>query len=538
MFTRNLLLTLTAPALLFASCSTVPSHNKHTPPLVQAAADLKYARRSTLPAETRAVFYLNAASLANSQFSQDKTEPKALAIYNSAAGELTNLLRNANGGELWNHPLALAASGTNYQLRFAQQTTKGTWAPSYFTDFKLSNKIRCGRLRHHFVEGGVGGTLVGIHKTPTAVILGQRPPFEPKLGLVAPVTATIDFRANIATLTLRDPATVKTARIQGKPKPLAADLSAPIAFHPAGNELWTGIMGLMQVEKYMSHSGLYMLEPYDPNRIPVILVHGLISTPQMWVNVVNELQVDPKLRGRYQFWVFGYPTGYPPSYSALLCRQELAKIQKLYPMPHGCIMVGHSMGGLVSRMQATTSDRALWDASFRDKADRYYAKLPADHLIKQSLIFKANPQVKKIVFICTPHRGSEMAVGTLGAIGRSLVKLPTAMVSTLKQSVIDVLQMPNGKLFLPNSITGLSPKSPSLIAMDKLPINAPYYSIIGDRGRGDTPNSSDGVVPYWSSHLVAAHSEQIVPGPHGSYELPQTVDGLKQILADHLKSIK
>jgi len=107
---------------------------------------------------------------------------------------------------------------------------------------------------------------------------------------------------------------------------------------------------------------------------------------------------------------------------------------------------------------------------------------------------------------------------------------------TLQKSIMDVLQMPDGKLLIPNSITGLSPKSPTLIAMDKLPISAPYYSIIGDRGRGDTPNSSDGVVPYWSSHLASARTERIVPGPHGSYDRPETIETLKQILGDHLKT--
>ena len=67
-------------------------------------------------------------------------------------------------------------------------------------------------------------------------------------------------------------------------------------------------------------------------------------------------------------------------------------------------------------------------------------------------------------------------------------------------------------------------------AADTLPITAPYHSIIGDRGRGDSPNSSDGVVPYWSSHLEGARSELIVPDPHGSYALPQTVADLKRIL--------
>lgn len=533
--TRHLLLPLLA--LLLASCSTVPHIDKHAPPLVQASASLRYARRSTLPTTTRAALYLDAAALANAQMSPDTAAPKARAIYNCASAELTTLLREADGGRLWNRPLVLTEGGTHYQLHFAPRKHKGDWSPAYFTDFKLSRKINCKRLHHRFQENGLGGTLVGIHKTPTP-FLGQHAPFEPKPGLVAPVTATLDFHGSDAALTLSDPATAKTVRLQGRDQPLAADFSAPIAFHPAGNELWQGLMGLMQVEKYMRHAGLYMIEPYDPNRIPVILVHGLISTPQMWVNVINELEADPQLRGRYQFWVYGYPTGNPPAYSALLCREELKKIEKLHPMPHGCIMVGHSMGGLVSRMQATTTGRVLWDANFGAKADRIYARLPASNPIKQALIFQADPHVKKVVFICAPHRGSEMALGSIGALGRKLITLPTSFVVTLQQSIMDVLQMPDGKMLIPNSITGLSPKSPTLIAMDKLPINAPYYSIIGDRGRGDTPNSSDGVVPYWSSHLANARTERIVPGPHGSYDRPETIETLKQILGEHLKTIQ
>jgi hypothetical protein len=85
-----------------------------------------------------------------------------------------------------------------------------------------------------------------------------------------------------------------------------------------------------------------------------------------------------------------------------------------------------------------------------------------------------------------------------------------------------------------SSVYRLSPNNPLYAAMDRIPIQVPYHSIIGDRGKGDTPNSSDGVVQYWSSHLEGAQSELIVPGPHGSYSLPQTIAELKRILKLHL----
>jgi hypothetical protein len=94
-----------------------------------------------------------------------------------------------------------------------------------------------------------------------------------------------------------------------------------------------------------------------------------------------------------------------------------------------------------------------------------------------------------------------------------------------------------GLKHMPTGINGLSPRSPVLRGLDTLPIHAPYNTIVGDRGRGDTPNSSDGVVAYWSSHLTGAQSELIVPGPHGSYALPQTVSELKRILRLNLAAV-
>jgi len=96
-------------------------------------------------------------------------------------------------------------------------------------------------------------------------------------------------------------------------------------------------MGAINVGHYMDLTGLYTLEPYDPDRIPIVFVHGLISTARMWRNVVNELEFDPVLRARYQCWVFNYPTGNPLLYSALRCREELTKAEKLYGLPHGFV---------------------------------------------------------------------------------------------------------------------------------------------------------------------------------------------------------
>jgi pimeloyl-ACP methyl ester carboxylesterase len=281
---------------------------------------------------------------------------------------------------------------------------------------------------------------------------------------------------------------------------------------------------------YTERAGLYMLEPYDPDQIPVVFIHGLLSIPQMWRPTIDAIQSDPELRGRFQFWVFAYPTGDPIILSALRLRESLARVYQLYPRTKGMILVGHSMGGLVARLQSVKSERVLWDGVFGDDADRLYATLPADSLAKEALIFDSNPRVKRLVFICVPHRGSNLATSWVGSIGISLIRLPSAIIGRAELIILGPVLKSIGYKRLPTGINGLSPRSPLLHSLDTVPITAPYYSIIGDRGRGDSPNSSDGVVPYWSSHLAGAQSELIVPGPHGSFALPQTIAELERIL--------
>jgi hypothetical protein len=104
----------------------------------------------------------------------------------------------------------------------------------------------------------------------------------------------------------------------------------------------------------------------------------------------------------------------------------------------------------------------------------------------------------------------------------------------IPETIANALNLKDRRTIVPTSIQGLSPNSPLLHALDRLPIQAVHHSIIGDRGRGDTPNSSDGVVPYSSSHLVSAQSEKIVPTGHDAMDNPQAVEEIRRILLVNL----
>ncbi|MFL6589966.1 MAG: esterase/lipase family protein [Chthoniobacterales bacterium] len=506
---------------LFTNCATEPGIHSSA----ATAASLREARSANVPVETRVTDYLEAASLSLPNIASDSE------TYNSAAAELTILLRSGDGGRLWNRPLALTANNKTYHLHL-QPAEHGVWRPDYFTSFEDTRKMSRRLVDAKNVQPGVGGSLVGVR------LMTPREPFAAPKGMIGPVTATLDFHGTDATLALHDPATISTAKIGRISRPLAADFTASIGyFHPSASPLLMGLRGVLGIGDRIDKAGLYFLEPYDRDRIPVVFVHGLASTPFTWMETINALQINPRIREHYQFWVFAYPTGNPILYSALTLREELARADKLYPGHRPYVLVGHSMGGMISRMQAINVTRSAWEADFGDTAKSIFARNSSTSPVERAMIFQANLRIARLVFVCTPHKGSKLAVGGLGRWAISLIRLPFTIAKTITDSITtEELHALTGGDRLPTSVAGLSPNNPALKVVNRIPIKVPFHSIIGDKGRGDSPNSTDGVVPYWSSHVDGAKSECIVPGPHSSCELPQTIAELDRILMLHLKS--
>jgi hypothetical protein len=496
-----------------------------------AVISLKQADSKSLTTEQRAALYIEAARDAAALLDSSGSAETARTIYNQAATDLTVLLRSSDNGRMWNRPLALESRGKTYLLRFAPKSADGIYQPDWFASFVAADDVDMDSVENRHRQDGVGGALVGIHETT------PREPFSTKIGVTTPVTATLDFKGLDVTLSLLDPTVITKARIAAKERTLDADFSAPLAQYPQASELWKGLMGAIHADKNMNTTGLFELQPYDPDRIPLVFVHGLVSTPRMWRNVINELETDPVLRRRYQCLVFSYPTGNPPAYSAMRLRDELHRFRKLHPNSKDMVLVGHSMGGLLSRMQVTDIDRDAWDVIGKDKANQFFKNVKPGDLIDRCATFQANPHIGRAIFICAPQRGSKMAVGTLGELAIRLISLPGDIVSSATTTLGSSLSLITGNSGrMPTSIDGLAPGNPLYKILDSQPIKVPHHSIIGDRGKGDTPNSSDGVVEYWSSHLKSAKSEKIVPGPHGACEMPETLDELRRILHLHLKS--
>ena len=381
---------------------------------------------------------------------------------------------------------------------------------------------------------GVGAPLVAVSSYAG---LGHAE-FRKKIPL-RNLTVILRFDGNTATLDLIDPYQQETVNFAGRSRNLAADYSAAIMLAMSKARVdKLGIRRLLWPSMYNDTVHLNFLQPYDPRRIPVLMVHGLDSTPATFAPMYFKLLEDPVIRERYQFWVFSYPSGYPYPYSASLLRRELDHVANEFPDHQDMVIIGHSMGTLISRLMATDAEDRIWRNVFGKPVEQTPVSGPSRDYLEKSLVFRAHPKIRRAIFISGPHRGSELAEDWIGRLFARLVRLPGTMADirdVLIASTID----PAAKHLTesPNSIDTLSPDNYFVIEINKIPVvpKVPYHSIMGDRGKGDTPNSSDGVVPYWSSHLEGAVSEKIVPSGHGAHANPQGIEEVQRILLLHLE---
>ena len=379
---------------------------------------------------------------------------------------------------------------------------------------------------------GIGAPLLAEVDTP---LENARAQFLVSDKIYYGITAVLEFQGDEARLVLKDPLASDTVSIGGRSYPMAADYTIGIAALLAKDKPQRlGFIRMIRPGNYADTARLVRLQPYDPNKIPVLLTHGLQDTPATWAPLLNQLRSDPVINQHYQFWVFSYPSGYPYPYSAELLREELDRIDKTYPDHKRIVLIGHSMGGLVTRLMVTDSGMTFWDRYFGKPPEQVPMNAKDKQLVESVLIFRPRSNVSRVIFCSTPHRGAGLATNWVGRLGIALTRLPVNLLSlgvTAAKYVVtpgDSARKPR----FPTSIDTLSPKNPFVQTMNTLPIanQVPYHSVIGDRGRGDTPNSSDGVVPYWSSHLDGAQSEKIVPSGHGSHQNIQGMEEIHRIL--------
>jgi pimeloyl-ACP methyl ester carboxylesterase len=484
--------------------------------------------------------YLGAVESATVELRRKTRDELAARDYNFALSRAFSVIREARL-DPWTAPLRVPASQTSEYVLSARPFPYRPWKPKNF-DFIPADELDVrGRLIvSRVTRAGIGAPLVAVQKTEIAAV--RQPFLLPRIYGAA--TAVAHFTARRCEIEFLVPTASETVTIAGRTLPASADFTAPLAFglsreHPEKS----GAAAMLNPERFADRARLIQIQPYNPEKIPVVFVHGLQATPVTWAPMITALWADPVLRRKYQAWVFNYPSGYPVPYSALLLRRQLGVLDKAMPRHRRIVLVGHSMGGILSRLMISDSGGdKIWRYFFGRSPAQTQMSAHVRATLTEALIFKPRSDVARVIFISTPHRGSEIAQGPIGRLAAGMihnsaeaVKLgPEVLQASIVQDDPGVMKLKR----MPNSIDTLAPNDPFVKIVNTLPLakGVPYHSIIGDRGRGDTPNSSDGVVPYWSSHIGGAKSEKIVPSGHGANQNPEAITEVIRILKEHTKN--
>ena len=350
-------------------------------------------------------------------------------------------------------------------------------------------------------------------------------------------------------MTAYDPYKYETAEIAGKTYPLAANFSAPYGLWLAQNNLGkSAYLSLIDRDERLTMPHLYMLEPYNPNKKVIVLIHGLASSPEAWIRLTNDVMGDPVLREHYQVWQVFYSTNMPILESRFqiyaVIQQAFSQVDNKASAKKDAVLIGHSMGGIIARL--LVSDADLTSAAIKLLPDWRAKQFKNDPLFKSRLDIQPIPNFSRAIFLAAPHRGTEFADRWFTLAARKVIKLPGAFLGALT----DVLQSsdPDLQAFIKDIDNGLIQNGPSDLSKNskftQLTKNiVPYkgmkfHSIMGNMTNSNDINViTDDVVPYTSAHLDGALSEKIIKGGHSIQETPEAVLELRRILRLHLTEL-
>jgi pimeloyl-ACP methyl ester carboxylesterase len=441
----------------------------------------------------------------------------------------------------------------------------------FVADYKING------LKNHYQSYGLGVPLIAVRKNYAGEPSAAR--YYPE-GLSFPLTAffrpaqsaeeSLSSRGGVsrgAVLELYDPLTTTDIPVNGVRVPLESDLSVPLAYF-LSNPLMDDLAneGLFHPEKLLTAGrgngstpimGLYMVQPYEPGKIPVLFVHGLWSSPMTWMEMFNDLRSVPEIRQHYQFWFYLYPTAQPFWMSASMLRRDLAESRQLLDPQHRepsldqMVLIGHSMGGLVSRLQTVPSNANYWQLASSKPLAEIKANDDTKQRLSECFFFEPNPSIRRVVTIATPHRGSSFSNQTTQWLANKLLHLPQMTMSLLLQGQASLFRDNSdcidsrSILHIDTSIDSLSPTSPIFPVMLASP-HVPwvkYHNIVGVLPQqgilGKFASGGDGVVKYESAHMTDVASEITVPADHTTIHThPLAVLEVRRILLEQLAELR
>jgi pimeloyl-ACP methyl ester carboxylesterase len=471
--------------------------------------------------------------------------------------------------DLYNRGLAKAfesADGKHVELRsgvfplpFGQQLAVRLdpagmrWGDRNLEDFVPVAELSVKGLGQRYRRPGIGAPLAAGFG-PDA----QRPKNDYlAVTAAAPVTALLridDAKAQLAQPTVDASLRVfnayetRAVDIQGERVPLEVEPTAALAYGLSKSKVWGwelrgflvgDLLGQATIDKPLA-----FVEPYRRGRIPLVFVHGTASSPGRWANMLNDLSNRSTLRDRYQYWFFFYETNNPIPYSAMKLRETLTQaVHELDPAGtdpalEQMVVIGHSQGGLLTKMTAIDSGDQLWKIFSKKPPEQLNVSADTRDLLRRTLFVKPLSFVREVIFISTPHRGSYVAGWGISRWISRFARFPGTVLSV----TTDLFAGDPDAVFLDpkrpaiGAVYGMSPGSRFIKALAPIPIapDVRAHSIIPIKGNLPPEGQNDGVVKYDSAHIDGVASELIVERQtHSAQDNPLAIEEVRRILAEH-----
>lgn len=486
--------------------------------------------------------------MASSEASESLSDLLAVALVSPNSPTSNHAL--AHFVERWKKDIGiykgrLEGKDVSYQIEFLGQGP-GAYPLAYFDKISPAEDYEIHKLEHH-MRSGVGAPLVALRENRHSEPIETW--FPPEV-ISRPLTALaeaypVHHGVQKVRIRLLCPLVNPSVYCHGKSWPLAADFSVPWAETLARSGKLNQSRILDMLRRMPSRQPrLYLMEPYDPKKEPLIMIHGLLSTPLAWAETSNNLWADELIRQRYQIWHYHYNTSAPALYSARLLRSQIKELRNLLdpngddPASRKTTLLTHSMGGLVGKALVVRPGNVFWKAAFKVPHETLNLSKEDHASLQEAFEWEPESSIHRIIFVAVPHRGSEFADNFVGRIGTWITAPPVGFqafyerISKTNPGVFTEAyeQLGSGRL---DSVSSLSPRQPTLSILADLPFGQPInaHSIIGDRGKpGPLEQTTDGIVPYYSSHLKDADSEVVVPTGHSAFRHPAAMEEIKRIL--------
>ena len=302
---------------------------------------------------------------------------------------------------------------------------------------------------------------------------------------------------------LYNPYQTESVNILDDDYPLAANFSAGYGLWLSENQLdGVGYLNLITRQPDAQLPKLFMLEPYDPDKRVLIMLHGLASSPATWVNLTNDILNDDKLRDNYQVWQIFYPTNLPILENRYQIQQLInSTYQQTDPdgqnrASQNSVIISHSMGAIIARMMLSDenlvddldklNDKDILSSNEKQQIRNALKTSFGEDELKERFELQALPQVDTAVFLSAPFRGTDYADRWFTRALRRIVYLPVGLVKTFTDNLAtiatqgDLAQNPLGALYLQNGASQLSDKSSFIELTKDITINEriTYHSII------------------------------------------------------------